>query len=94
MPHLEKLHQEFGGKGLTVLGVTDEEKATVEPFLKANKVTFTILLDPKQAAVTPYQVTAIPRTLIIDREGKVAADFTGLQQESVLRAELAKLGIK
>jgi peroxiredoxin len=94
MPHLERLHQEFGAKGLTVLGVTDEEKATVEPFLKANRVTFTILLDPKQAAVTSYRVTTIPRTLIIDREGKVAADFAEPQQESSLRAELAKLGIK
>jgi peroxiredoxin/outer membrane lipoprotein-sorting protein len=93
MPHLEKLHQEFGGKGLTVLGVTDEEKATVEPFLKDHNVTFTILLDPKQAALTSYRVTTIPRTLIIDREGKVAADSAELQQESVLRAELAKLGI-
>jgi thioredoxin-like negative regulator of GroEL len=42
----------------------------------------------------PYQVTAIPRTLIIDREGKVADDFTGLQEERTLRAALAKLGIK
>jgi peroxiredoxin/outer membrane lipoprotein-sorting protein len=94
LPHLEKLSQEFQGKGLTVLGVSSEEKATIETFLKDQKVTFTILLDPKGVGEAPYQVTAIPRTLIIDREGKVADDFTGLQEERTLRAALAKLGIK
>jgi len=94
MPYLEKLHQEFQAQGLTVLGVTDEEKTTVETFLKDHNVTFTILLDPKGVAGIPYRVTFIPRTFIIDREGKVAADFTGPQEESVLRAKLAELGIK
>jgi peroxiredoxin len=94
LPQLEKLHQDFGGKGLTVLGISGDGKETVETFLKDHEVTFATLLDPKGVAIGPYQVTAIPRTLIIDRDGKVAADFTGLQQDAGLRAKLAELGIK
>lgn len=94
MPHLEKLHQEFGGKGLTVVGVSNEDRATVEAFIKAQNVTFTILLDPRHVTDRAYRVVAIPRTLIIDREGKVYADFTGVQPEAVLRSKLAELGIK
>jgi hypothetical protein len=53
-----------------------------------------LLPGSKGVGEAPYQVTAIPRTLIIDREGKVADDFTGLQEERTLRAALAKLGIR
>lgn len=94
MPHLEKLHQEFGEKGLVVLGVTNEDAGTVRPFVKENKVTFTILLDPQGTSARAYRVTGIPRTLIIDREGKVHADFTGLHPERTLRAKLSELGIE
>jgi len=94
MPHLEKLRQEFGQKGLTVLGVTAEDADTVEPFIREHSITFTILLDPDGVAVRAYRVTGIPRSLIIDREGKVHADLTGWGGDEVLRAKLAELGIK
>jgi len=94
MPHLEKLHQEFGDKGLVVLGVTNEDAKTVAQFVKDNNITFTILLDPQNTSTRAYRVEAIPRTLIIDQKGKVHADFTGLQPEQVLRGKLAELGIK
>lgn len=94
MPHLEKLRQEFGEKGLTVLGVTTEDADTVEPFIREHKITFPILLDPQGSSTRAYRVTGIPRTLIIDREGKVHADLTGLHPERTLRAKLAELGIK
>ena len=94
MPHLEKLRQEFGQKGLTVLGVTTEDADTVEPFIREHKITFPILLDPDGVAARAYRVTGIPRSLIIDREGKVHADLTGWGGEEVLRAKLAELGIK
>ncbi len=94
MPHLEKLRQEFAQKGLTVLGVTTEDADTVEPFIREHKITFPILLDPDGVAARAYRVTAIPRSLIIDREGKVHADLTGWGGEEVVRAKLAELGIK
>ena len=94
MPRLEKLYQEFADKGLTVLGVSTEDKATVETFVKAQNITFTNLVDPNRITDKAYRVESIPRTLIIDREGKVYADFTGLQPEGVLRGKLAELGIK
>ena len=94
MPHLEKLRQEFAQKGLTVLGVTTEDADTVGPFIREHKITFPILLDPDGVAARAYRVTGIPRSLIIDREGKVHADLTGWGGEEVLRAKLAELGIK
>jgi peroxiredoxin len=94
MPYLEKLHQEFGEKGLVILGVNNEERASVERFIREQKVTFTILLDRDGSTGATYDVRAIPRTLIIDSQGTVYADFMGLQPEERLRAALAQLDIK
>jgi thiol-disulfide isomerase/thioredoxin len=46
MPDLETLYERFGAKGLVVLGISDEEAAKVEPFIRERKISFPVLLDP------------------------------------------------
>ena len=36
LPETQKLDQEYGKKGLTVMAVTNEDKPTVQPFMTAN----------------------------------------------------------
>ena len=37
IPHLTKLQEKYKGKGVTVIGITDEPKATVERFVRRQK---------------------------------------------------------
>lgn len=93
LPLIEKLHQEFKDKGLVVLGINNEEKATVEKFVKENNITFPILMDSQWKVSESYDVSAIPRVFLIDKEGKIVKDILGYspENEKILREAIEKL---
>jgi peroxiredoxin len=94
MPHLEKLHREFGGRGLVVIGINVAEPPDlVRRFLDANRFTFTALLDPNRVVAARYQARFIPTTVFIDAEGRVAVVQYGWGNEQDLRMALKKAGL-
>lgn len=94
LPLMEKLHQEFNGSGLVVLGINAGEDAeTVSKFLQVTRVTYPILLAADDATVHSYSVNAFPTVVLIDREGQVAMYRVGAGGETALRENLAKLGL-
>jgi len=94
MPTIQKLHEEFGDKGLLVFGVNSEEPDVARAFIEEMKLTFPTLRDPGDRVSQSYQVFGIPTTFIIDKEGKIAAHLIGLQTEEQFRVALAKVGIE
>jgi thiol-disulfide isomerase/thioredoxin len=89
---LEKLHKEFRGKGLVVLGVNvGEDQETVD---KAHLAYPSLQLDADDEALKTLAVNAYPTLVLIDRAGKVAFYDIGAKSEASLRAALAKTGIK
>lgn len=82
LPVIEKLHRDFKDEGLVVLGISDENKTTIEKFLKENKLTFPILLDQGGKVAKLYKVQAIPRVILIDKKGKIVKDITGYEEEN------------
>ena len=94
MPLVDKLSQEYKGKGLVVYAVNQGESAeTARKYLEKNKYTTTALLDQKNDVGRQYKVSGIPTLVIIDREGKIAAHYVGVRSESVLREGLKKAGL-
>lgn len=85
MPHVEKLHKEFKDRGLVVLGMNDEEVADAKRFVQKHGYTFPTLVDAESAVSKQYGIQAIPQTVVIDRDGKIAAHFMGTGQEANLR---------
>lgn len=72
MPLLEKTHNKYKKLGFTVMGVNVEENSTkAKSIVKKKKLTFPVLFDTKSKASKLYQVSAMPSTVIIDRNGKV-----------------------
>ncbi len=73
MPHIQRLQERYGPRGLVVLGVnTDVFSASrVRKFLR--KVgfvpSFPVLRDPRQEIVAAYGVEVLPVTVIIDKQG-------------------------
>jgi peroxiredoxin len=93
LPSIERLHREFKGRGLVALGLNAEEPAVAREFIKRGGYTFATLVDEQRAMTRAYRVSAIPQTLIIDKDGKVAAHFIGLRSENDLRAALQIAGL-
>jgi thiol-disulfide isomerase/thioredoxin len=84
LPHLQKLSadKEMADKGLVVWAVDAREKSdVVQKFLTENKYTFTVPMDTGKA-MTQYNVSGIPTTIIVGRDGKVRKTFVGFGEGS------------
>lgn len=91
MPHVEKLHKEFKDKGVVVLGINDEKVADAKQFVQKHGYTFPTLIDAESSVSEQYGVQAIPQTLVIDRDGKIVAQFFGTGQAGNLRDTVKEL---
>jgi len=70
MPILEKINKKYKRLGFTLLGVNVEENsATAKKYLRDVKVSFPILFDTTNKTSKLYNVSAMPTTVIIDRNG-------------------------
>jgi cytochrome c biogenesis protein CcmG, thiol:disulfide interchange protein DsbE len=71
MPELQKLHQEFGPKGLEIIAISSDPEPAVEKFLKDNPYTYPMYIDLDNSANTKFGVTGLPTSFVLDRNGKV-----------------------
>ena len=97
MPHLEKLQQEFGTQGLTIIGVNTDPPGTtskIKPYIKRYKISYTTVLDPNNNVLDKYNPTReLPYAVLIDREGSVNQVFPGYRtgDEEILREKIISL---
>ena len=68
-----------------------EDAAPVEKFMGERKADLPVVLDTKGTAATLYGVRAIPTTVVVDKEGKVAYRKTGGVTKEELEDVIGKL---
>lgn len=92
-PDLEALAQQFADEGVSFLGVNiRDQAATALSFAEEFGVTYPSVIDTNDGRVQlafagQVAPNAVPTTLVLDREGRVAARIAGLVSEpSVLRS--------
>jgi peroxiredoxin len=72
MPQLERLHDTYRSAGFVLIGVNvDDESARAVEFVRALKVTYPILLDPRKSVAPLYRLDELPMSVLIDRAGVV-----------------------
>ena len=93
MPHLQRLHDQYGPQGFTVLSVnTDDARSLsqVKPIVKARQLSFPVLLDKDTTVVGLFNpAKTLPFSVIIDREGAIARVFTGYTPGDEVQVEQA-----
>ena len=83
-PDLEALHTEFEGNGASFLGVNVRDQAdTAKTFEAETGITYASVIDANDgnmmlAFAGTVAPNAVPTTLVIDKQGRVAARFLGL----------------
>ncbi len=90
MPALDRMQSEMRARGLVVLGVSSEPSATIERFLTARPVAYTIARDAGGTA-RRYGIRSLPTMVLIDRSGKVRARFVGANDIPAMRRALEAL---
>jgi len=72
MPLLDGLYKRYRKSGFTLLGVNiDNDRANAVRMAKKLKVSFPVLFDTDKQASELYSVSAMPYTVLIDRDGRV-----------------------
>ena len=93
LPETQKFFSDYADRGLQVLTVSDEPKATVQPFLDENKYTFPAFLDEDDVANKAYKIEVIPTLVVIDRSGNLIAYKVGLTPREDILSALKKAGL-
>ncbi len=81
MPLLEQLYQRYEPLGFTLLGVNVEENRNdADTFLAETPVSFPVLFDPQNQVSKMYEVSAMPSTVLVDRQGQIRFLHRGYQE--------------
>jgi peroxiredoxin len=94
MPLVEGVVREFAGRSVELFAVDlEEEPEHVKSVLERHKLKVPVVFDRDGVVAAKYAVTAIPQTVVIDRDGKVARLFVGggMKTAESLRKALQEL---
>jgi peroxiredoxin len=81
MPHLVRLYEKYRASGFQLLGVNidDDPRNAVASATKLG-ITFPVLLDGDKRVSKLYDLSTMPTTLIIDRDGKLRHVHRGYRE--------------
>lgn len=72
MPHLNSLYEKYKGAGFTLLGVNvDEDQRAAIGLAQRMGLHFPVLLDADKKVSRQYDLSTMPSTVLIDRDGQV-----------------------
>ena len=90
-PILKKVSEDLGGKDVVFVGIdTRDSDAAAKAFLDNIGLTYANVVDPDGELLLAFKgdlnPNAIPSTLVLDKQGRVAARIVGGVEEGTLRA--------
>jgi len=78
MPLVDAVIRDFADRNVTLVAVNMEEQPEqIKATLERHKLEVRVALDRDGVVAGKYAVTAIPQTVIVDRDGKIARLFVG-----------------
>lgn len=91
IPWFAEFFDKYKADGLEVVGISVDEKGwkVIKPYVddKANGINYTILHDNVDLTVM-YKIQLMPKTILIDRDGKVAAIHNGIVEKDSFEQEI------
>jgi peroxiredoxin len=94
VPALEALSTRFAGQGLVIIGISDEDAAKVEPFVRRQAMSYPILLDPGRVVNRAFAIQGIPKSFVYDRSGKLVATAIDMRTERQFLDMLGKAALR
>jgi cytochrome c biogenesis protein CcmG, thiol:disulfide interchange protein DsbE len=92
IPHFVQLQDKYGGQGLQVIGISmDDGPQPVREFYRQFKMNYPVALGTEKVADSYGGVLGLPVTFVIDRNGRMAAKYTGAVEMAVVEQEIQSL---
>ncbi len=81
MPHLVRLYEKYHASGFVLLGVNiDDDPRSAAASATKLGITFPVLLDSDKRVSKLYDLSTMPTTLLIDRDGKLRQVHRGYRE--------------
>lgn len=93
MPYLQQIYDEWTDRGLVLLTIDiGESPATIKEFMLKYNLTMPVLLDARESVAQRYNITGIPTTFLIDKDGVIRAKIIGaFPSTEAIEKELSKI---
>jgi peroxiredoxin len=101
IPWFMEFARQYKSSGLEVVGVSEdmpyeglkdaaEGWSRVKPFVEKQKINYTVVMGD-EAVTRTYRVTSLPVTYLIDRQGRIAAEYAGLVEKDDIERNIRVL---
>jgi peroxiredoxin len=89
IPWFMEFQAKYKKDGLAVIGISTDDDGwkAVSPYMKEQNLNYTVMIDDAKVSKL-YGLDSMPMTILIDREGKIAAKHVGLVSKSEYKAEI------
>jgi peroxiredoxin len=79
LPWFVHFEKQYGSRGMTVIGASTDADGwkSVKPYLAKKPLNYPVVI-ADQALTSAYGLGAMPMTVLIDRQGRVAATYNGV----------------
>jgi cytochrome c biogenesis protein CcmG/thiol:disulfide interchange protein DsbE len=93
IPDFIEVYKNYKGRGVEIIGVSldRDEWEKVTPFVKKNNINYPIVMGNGEIARKFSNFNAIPTTFIIDKNGTIVDEHTGILTKAQLEAKLKPL---
>jgi thiol-disulfide isomerase/thioredoxin len=95
MPEFTKVYAEYRGRGVEFLGAANEPRSSrpkVEAFMRDFQMQFPVWMEVSEVHLAQFGVgPALPDTVILDAQGRIAARIVGQTDGATLRELLDKV---
>jgi thiol-disulfide isomerase/thioredoxin len=95
MPELSALQKEMQSKGVQIVGIGIDSPSNIKEFLQKYEVSYPVMVAGMEGTDLSRQLGnksgALPFTLLIDRQGKVAKTYLGRLKMEELHTDITKL---
>jgi len=71
IPHLNEVYAKYKTQGLQIVGITDEDEATVKKFQKQIPMDYNVAINTPGSIYEQFGVKAIPTAFLVDKSGKI-----------------------
>ena len=89
IPHLNEVYSKYKSKGLEIVGITDEDAATVKKFQSQIPMDYKVAINTPQSIYEQFGIQYIPTAFLVNKSGKIVwtgqpLELTDDQIKSVL----------
>jgi len=92
IPDMVKVYEEFSSKGIEFLGIAVRDTpAKVKRFTESNNMNWVMLMGDPSTLSTMGNITGVPTTIFLDRNGKEVQRFVGPRDYQTFATEVKML---